>query len=91
MSGPRPGDNPDYDRNEREAEPELEEMEKGDWLEKWELERGLTPNLPSRDRQFAVTVAMDAFRLCIGLPPRNHQQREVVRWMEAMRGGQTAG
>jgi hypothetical protein len=35
-------------------------------------------------RVFAVTMAMDAFRLCIGMKPRNHNVEDVIRWIRLM-------
>lgn len=34
--------------------------------------------------EFAVTMGMDAFRICIGLKPRNHSLEEVIRWMRTI-------
>lgn len=31
--------------------------------------------------EFVITIAMDAFRLCIGAKPRNHDIEDVIRWM----------
>lgn len=32
-------------------------------------------------REFSVCMAMDAFRLCIGVTPRNFTAAEVMRWL----------
>ena len=34
--------------------------------------------------EFAVCMGMDAFRLCIGLKPRNFTRDDVVRWLTAI-------
>ena len=34
--------------------------------------------------EFAVTMGMDAFRICIGHKPRNHSLEDIIRWMGAM-------
>ncbi len=31
--------------------------------------------------EFAVCVGMDAFRICIGLGPKNFTIAEIVRWL----------
>ena len=36
------------------------------------------------DREFIVTLAMDAFRLVMGIKPRNHDAEEVIRWIRMM-------
>jgi hypothetical protein len=36
------------------------------------------------DHEFVVSLAMDAFRLVIGIKPRNHEAREVIRWIRTM-------
>lgn len=33
---------------------------------------------------FAVTMAWDAFRICIGQPTKTHRPEEVLRWMLTM-------
>lgn len=81
----RPGDNPYYDRHdEPEIEPEMEDMHSEDWLEKWESERALQPNLPARQQQFVATMAMDAFRVCLGMAPRSHTRESIIRWITMM-------
>lgn len=35
----------------------------------------------SDHRVFAVTIGMDAFRIAIGVPPRNHSLDEIIRWL----------
>ena len=35
-------------------------------------------------RPFAVTMGMDAFRIAIGIKPRNHTLEDVIRWLKAM-------
>lgn len=78
------GDFAPADDQVEEIEPEPQDMDDWDWLEKWEVERGLLPHMPFRYDQFAVTVGMDAFRLCIGLKPRNHDAATVAAWIDAM-------
>jgi len=36
--------------------------------------------------QFVITMATDAFRLCIGSEPRNHSLSDVTTWMQVMSG-----
>lgn len=36
---------------------------------------------PMNHHEFMITMAMDAFRLCIGNKPRNHSLEDVIRWM----------
>jgi hypothetical protein len=38
----------------------------------------------SQSQIFAVTMAYDAFRICVGLPTKNHPPQDVVRWMSLM-------
>ena len=33
---------------------------------------------------FAVTMGMDAMRLCLGMRPRNHTAADVIRWIKCM-------
>jgi hypothetical protein len=33
---------------------------------------------------FAVTMGMDAMRLCLGIRPRNHSAADVIRWIKLM-------
>lgn len=35
-------------------------------------------------RVFSVTMAYDAFRICIGMPTKNHPPKDVMRWMSLM-------
>lgn len=37
--------------------------------------------MTSDPRQFSVCMATDAFRLCIGVKPRNFTAEEVIRWI----------
>lgn len=36
------------------------------------------------DEAWVVCIAMDAFRLCIGMKPRNFTREEVIRWISAL-------
>jgi hypothetical protein len=40
--------------------------------------------LNMRPQEFAVTMAMDAFRIAIGVRTRTHQPAEVIRWLAMM-------
>jgi hypothetical protein len=35
------------------------------------------------DQEFMISLAMDAFRICIGLPTRTHPAERVLAWMRA--------
>lgn len=35
-------------------------------------------------REFAVVMAWEAFRICIGHRTKKHPPEEVVRWMQTM-------
>lgn len=35
-------------------------------------------------REFAVTMGMDAFRIAIGIKPRNHTLADIIRWLTLM-------
>jgi len=41
-------------------------------------------NETSAAREFAVIMAYEAFRICLGLPTRTHSPRDVMRWMQLM-------
>jgi len=36
------------------------------------------------DQEWLVCIATDAFRLCIGMKPRNFTREEVIRWIKAL-------
>lgn len=38
----------------------------------------------SGEQEFAVVMAFEAFRICIGQPTKKHSPREVMRWMNCM-------
>ena len=40
---------------------------------------------PKTATVFAVCMAWDAFRACLGMPLRNNTRREIVLWIEGMR------
>lgn len=42
------------------------------------------PVSASEPQIFAVTMAYDAFRICIGAPTKNHPAQDVLRWMSLM-------
>lgn len=36
------------------------------------------------NEEFATSVGMDALRMCLGQPPRQHSVETVKRWLDAM-------
>lgn len=36
------------------------------------------------ERVFAITMAYDAFRLCLGVNPKNHSHIDVIEWIVKM-------
>lgn len=38
-----------------------------------------------RMHEFAVCIAFDAFRICLGQEPKNFTLEEIIRWMRTMR------
>jgi hypothetical protein len=34
--------------------------------------------------EYMISLAMDAFRICIGLPTRTHPAERVLAWMRAV-------
>ena len=36
------------------------------------------------DHQFVVSMATDAFRICIGMHPRTHSATDVLLWLGMM-------
>lgn len=36
-----------------------------------------------KPQEWVVCMAMDAFRVCIGMRPRNFTRAEIVRWINA--------
>lgn len=40
--------------------------------------------MTSNPLEFAVCMATDAFRLCLGINPRNFTVDDVIRWLRLM-------
>ena len=35
-------------------------------------------------KRWAVTIGVDAMRICLGMKPTNHKTEDVVRWVKTM-------
>lgn len=44
----------------------------------------LKKHLLKDPREFAVCMGMDAFRLCLGMKPRNFTRKQVIDWLTAL-------
>lgn len=44
----------------------------------------MTAFAESNGSYVAVLMGMDAFRICIGMRPKNYPARAVMRWLTAM-------
>lgn len=36
------------------------------------------------DQEYMISLAMDAFRICIGMKPKTHPPEQVLAWMRAI-------
>jgi hypothetical protein len=37
-----------------------------------------------KNQEFVICLAMDAFRLCLGMRPRNFTKADIIKWLRAM-------
>jgi len=40
----------------------------------------------SNPSEFSVCMATDAFRICMGIDPKNFSADEVIRWIKLLQG-----